>query len=64
MKSAKNGINYVALAIFGPVLLVVGSAGFLVPSRFAITSGSPAYNVFHVLFGFIGSAIAWTKNDR
>ena len=53
----KKSINYITLAIFAPVLILVGVAGFLVPPQQSLTSGAPAYNVFHIIFGFIGLGI-------
>ena len=50
------------LAAFGPVLILTGVAGFLVPPRFALMSGAPAYNVFHIVFGLIGTALAVARN--
>ena len=38
-------------AVFGPVLILTGIAGFLIPPRLALMSGAPAYNVFHIVFG-------------
>lgn len=40
--------------IFGVVLIVVGVAGFVVPPAKAPTSGAPAYNTFHLVFGVVG----------
>ena len=47
-------MNYVVLAIFGPLLIVTGIAGFLVPENKALTSGVPSYNIFHIIFGLLG----------
>src|ERR1043165_4786698 len=46
------------LTAFGPILILTGVAGFLVPPRLALMSGAPAYNVFHIVSGLIGSALA------
>jgi len=56
-------MNYYVLAIFAPLLIVVGIAGFLIPERKSLTSGSPAYNVFHIFFGLIGLGILFTGNE-
>ena len=40
--------------IFGALLVIIGAAGFVVPPAKAPTSGAPAYNVFHLVFGVIG----------
>ena len=50
------------LTVFGPVLILTGIAGFLTPPRLALMSGAPAYNVFHIVFGALGTALAWAKN--
>ena len=50
------------LAVFGPVLILTGIAGFLIPPRLALMSGAPAYNVFHIVFGVIGTALVLAKS--
>ena len=55
-------MNGRVLAVFGPVLILTGIAGFLVPPRFALMSGAPAYNVFHIVFGMIGTALVVAKS--
>ena len=50
------------LTLFGPILILTGLAGFLTPPRLALMSGAPAYNVFHIVFGAIGTALARAKN--
>jgi Domain of unknown function (DUF4383) len=47
-------VNRTVARIFGPTLILTGVAGFLVPPRKAMTSGAPAYNVFHIVFGVLG----------
>jgi hypothetical protein len=49
------------LRVFGLTLIVTGLLGFVVPQRKAITSGAPAYNVFHLVFGGIGIACAMSR---
>ena len=39
---------------FGATLILTGIAGFLIPAKNSVTSGAPAYNVFHLVFGAIG----------
>lgn len=58
----QKSINYVILAIFAPVLILVGIAGFIIPSE-RLTSGAPAYNVFHIVFGVIGLVILTTRRQ-
>lgn len=50
-------LNYYILLVFAPLLIVVGILGFLVPAEKALTSGAPAYNIFHIAFGLAGVAI-------
>ena len=50
----KKSASYITLAIFAPLLVVIGIAGFLVPAHLSLTSGAPAYNVFHICFGLLG----------
>ncbi|MGH9966582.1 MAG: hypothetical protein ACREBG_01945 [Pyrinomonadaceae bacterium] len=59
----KKSINYITLAIFAPLLILVGVAGFLIPPQLSLTSGAPAYNVFHIFFGVVGLAMLWSRNE-
>ncbi len=60
-------LNHYVLAVFAPLLIVVGVLGFLLPENKSLTSGAPAYNIFHIVFGIIGLVIllagneAWTR---
>lgn len=45
------------LRVFAPVLGVVGALGFVLPPSLALTSGAPAYDVFHLCFGALGVAL-------
>jgi len=55
-------LNYYVLAVFAPLLIVVGIAGFVVPANKSLTSGEPTYNIFHITFGLIGLAILYSNN--
>ena len=55
-------VNGRVLGVFGPVLILTGIAGFLIPPRLALMSGAPAYNVFHIVFGSIGTALVLAKS--
>jgi hypothetical protein len=57
-------VNGRVLGVFGPVLIVAGIAGFLSPPRHALMSGAPAYNVFHVTCGVIGTALVVARTAR
>ncbi len=46
-------VNGTVARVFGPTLILTGIAGFVVPPKKAMTSGAPAYNVFHLAFGAI-----------
>ena len=47
----------VALLVFGPLLIATGVLGFVLPANRAPTSGAPAYNVFHIAFGVLGTSL-------
>ncbi len=54
-------ISLTVTRVFSVVLVLVGIVGFVVPADAALTSGAPAYNVFHLVFGFIGLGCALSK---
>ncbi|MFN0277693.1 MAG: hypothetical protein ACKVRN_03725 [Pyrinomonadaceae bacterium] len=56
-------MNYYVLVIFAPILILTGILGFVIPERKSLTSGAPAYNVFHIIFGLIGLMIATHHYD-
>ena len=51
-------LNYYVLLIFAPLLVLTGILGFLIPEKRSVTSGAPAYNIFHIIFGLAGIMIA------
>jgi len=55
--------NYYVLLFFAPVLIITGIAGFLIPKEKGLTSGVPAYNIFHIVFGMIGLGIIYSNNE-
>ena len=55
-------VNGRVLAVFGAVLILTGIAGFLTPPRLALMSGAPAYNLFHIVFGVLGTALVLSKS--
>jgi hypothetical protein len=59
----QKSANYITLAIFAPILILVGVAGFLIPAGRGLTSGAPAYNVFHIVFGALGLIILTTRRQ-
>jgi hypothetical protein len=57
-------LNRITLAIFAPVLILTGIAGFLIPPRYQLMSGATPYNLFHLFFGAIGLfLVTATKSD-
>jgi hypothetical protein len=56
-------LNYYVLAVFAPVLIIVGVLGFIIPDKKSLTSGAPAYNIFHIIFGVIGVVLVYTQNE-
>ncbi len=59
----KKSLNRVVLGIFAPLLILVGLGGFMLPADQSLTSGAPAYNVFHIFFGLIGLIVFWSKSE-
>ena len=59
----KKSVNFVTLAIFAPVLILAGVAGFLVPAQHSLTSGAAPYNVFHIVFGTIGLLLVLSRKE-
>jgi hypothetical protein len=59
----KKSVNYVTLAIYAPVLILAGAAGFLIPAQQSLTSGASPYNVFHLCFGVAGLIVVWTRKE-
>src|SRR5258708_40192856 len=51
-------LNYYVLLIFAPLLILTGILGFVIPANKSLTSGAPAYNIFHIIFGLGGIMIA------
>ncbi|HLA95701.1 MAG TPA: hypothetical protein VK612_08270 [Pyrinomonadaceae bacterium] len=56
-------MSYYVLLIFAPLLVLIGIVGFLIPPQKSLTSGATAYNIFHILFGLIGLALAYIDHD-
>ncbi len=49
------------MAIFGPVLILTGTLGFLLSPELTPTSDAAPYNIFHIIFGVIGLAVVLTR---
>ncbi len=58
-----KSLNFITLAIFAPLLIIVGVAGFLLPTEASLTSGAPAYNIFHIAFGLFGLVVLRSHNQ-
>jgi hypothetical protein len=57
-------LNRITLAIFAPLLMLTGIAGFLIPPQYQLMSGATPYNLFHLIFGAIGLfLVTSTKSD-
>ena len=52
--------NYYVLLIFAPLLILTGILGFVIPREKGLTSGAPAYNIFHILFGLLGLGLVYS----
>src|SRR5713226_594532 len=59
----KKSANFITLAIFAPVLILAGVAGFLVPAQQSLTSGAAPYNIFHLVFGTIGLLLVFRRKE-
>lgn len=56
-------MNRVALLLFAPLLVMAGVLGFVVPPRLSPLSVAPAYNVFHIVVGAVGTRLALAKPE-
>jgi len=52
-----DDLNIFTLAVFAPLLVLVGILGFIIPPDKSPTSGAAPYNIFHIAFGVIGAII-------
>ena len=57
-------LNQKTLAVFAPILILIGIAGFIIPERYSLTSGAAPYNLFHIFFGAIGLVLAMSNSER
>ncbi len=57
-------VNTGVLRLFGPVLVLTGLLGFVLPPGLALMSGAAPYNLFHIAFGLLGTALAFRGGDR
>jgi len=56
-------LNQKTLMVFAPLLILTGTAGFVIPAQYSLMSGAAPYNFFHIIFGSIGLLITMSKSD-
>ena len=56
-------MNYYVLLVFAPLLILIGVLGFVIPKDKSLTSGEPAYNLFHIAFGLVGLVLVYLNDD-
>ena len=56
-------LNQKTLAVLGPLLMLTGIAGFVIPEHLSLMSGAAPYNLFHIIFGGLGLLLALTSSD-
>ena len=59
----QGDVSRTVLRAFGPTLVGTGILGFLLPQRRSPTSGAPSYNVFHLIFGGLGTVCATRRRS-
>ena len=62
-KTEGRSLNRVVLTVFAPLLILVGVLGFVLPESAGLTSGAPAYNVFHIVSGALGLLLLLAKRE-
>lgn len=55
-------VNYYVLAVFAPLLVLTGILSFVIPANKSLTSGAPAYNIFHIFFGLLGLGLVYSHS--
>lgn len=58
-----ENLNFLTLAVFAPILVLVGILGFVIPPHKSLTSGAAPYNIFHLLFGVVGAIIVMIGHE-
>jgi len=56
-------LNQKTLLVLGPLLLLTGIAGFLIPERYSLMSGATPYNLFDIIFGVLGLWLVMSNSD-
>ncbi|HEY6478129.1 MAG TPA: hypothetical protein VI456_16240 [Polyangia bacterium] len=52
------------LGVFGPILILTGLGGLLLPPRLALMSGAVPYDLFHITCGVLGTALVLARRAR
>jgi hypothetical protein len=52
------------LGAFGPILILTGLGGLVIPPRLALMSGAVPYDLFHLAFGALGTALVLARRAR
>ncbi len=50
--------------LFGPILILTGAAGLLLPARLSLMSNAVPYDLFHIAFGLLGIALVAARSAR
>lgn len=56
--------NWQVLSVFGPLLVLTGALGFVLPAELSLMSGAAPYNVFHLIAGGLGIVVALGRSLR
>lgn len=56
-------LNQKTLAVLGPLLILTGIAGFVIPEQYSLMSGAAPYNLFHIICGAIALMLTMANND-
>jgi len=56
-------LNQKTLFVLGPLLILTGIAGFVIPEQYTLMSGAAPYNLFHIVFGALGLLLTMTNSD-
>lgn len=54
--------NWQVLSVFGPLLVLTGVLGFVLPAELSLMSGAAPYNLFHLAAGGVGIAIVLARS--
>ena len=56
-------LNQKTLTILGPLLMLTGIAGFVIPEQYSMMSGAAPYNLFHIIFGAVGLLLTMANSN-